>query len=84
LKAYLDKNYDLRDTLREVDIPTTIVVGLKSEMYPKGGQLRLADYRKNSQLVPFEQSGHTPLIDEPIKFMKTLSQFASQTDPNFH
>jgi non-heme chloroperoxidase len=84
LKAYLDKNYDLRDTLREVDIPTTVVVGLKSEMYPKGGQLRIADYRKNSQLVPFEQSGHTPLIDEPIKFMKTLSEFASQTHTNFH
>lgn len=84
LNAYLENNYDLRDTLREVDIPTTVVVGLKSEMYPKGGQLRIADYRKNSKLIPFEQSGHTPLVDEPLKFLKTLRDFASQSELSYH
>lgn len=78
LKSYLEQNYDLRGTLEAVNIPTTVVVGLKSEMYPPAGQLRIADYRENSRIIPLTNSGHTPLIDQPFKFAGILRAFAKR------
>lgn len=77
LRAYLDQNYDLRDVLRKIDVPTTVMVGLQSDMYPKGGQLRIPDYRKNCRLVALQKSGHAPLLDQPLTFMKELTRFAA-------
>ena len=79
MRAYLERNYDLRKTLSDVDIPTTVLVGMRSEMYPVGGQLRIADYRKNCEILPFNRSGHAPLIDQPIEFLKHLRHFATRT-----
>ncbi|WP_231878177.1 alpha/beta fold hydrolase, partial [Oleiphilus sp. HI0117] len=56
--------------------PLTLVVGLKSTMYPCTGQLRIADHHPNCDVLTFRNSGHTPLIDQPYRFFQTLKGFA--------
>lgn len=77
LQAYLDQDYNMLPVLEKLNTPISLIVGLKSEMYPCGGQLRIADYAKNCEVIPFENSGHTPLIDQPLKFLYELRRFAS-------
>lgn len=76
IKAYLEQDYDMLKTFQDLTIPVSLMVGLKSEMYPCGGQLRIADHAKNCEIIPFPNSGHTPLIDQPLKFLKELKRFA--------
>jgi pimeloyl-ACP methyl ester carboxylesterase len=77
LTSYIREGYDLRAVLPSIDIPISVIVGLRSEMYPVGGQLRIADYAPNAEVIRFDRSGHTPLIDQPIKFSQELMRFAS-------
>ena len=77
LKAYLENDYNMLDTFEKLNIPISLLVGIKSEMYPCGGQLRIADHAKDCHVIPFNQSGHTPLIDEPFKFLKELHRFSA-------
>lgn len=75
LKAYIEQNYDMREVLKSLKTPMSILVGIKSDMYPCGGQLRIADQHSNCQIIPFTRSGHTPLIDQPWLFLNTLRRF---------
>lgn len=77
LQAYLEKGYDLRDAFEGLDIPVHVMVGMRSELYPAAGQLRMADYHHNSYIIPFTRSGHAPLIDQPLKFAQTLMRFST-------
>lgn len=77
LKSYLDHDYNMFNTFENLSIPVSLMVGLKSEMYPCGGQLRIADHTKDCEVIPFTKSGHTPLIDQPIKFMQELRRFSA-------
>ncbi|MDX1450933.1 MAG: alpha/beta hydrolase [Oleiphilaceae bacterium] len=77
LKAYLEQDYDMRDTLKSIEIPVSILVGMKSEMYPCAGQLRMADHLPQASVIPFKASGHAPLIDEPIHLLKTFFRWAT-------
>jgi len=76
LKAYIEQNYDMQSILERIDTPISLLVGMKSEMYPCGGQLRIADYHSDCEIIPFQNSGHTPLIDQPFRFFYELKRFA--------
>ncbi|KPA15835.1 peroxidase [Candidatus Magnetomorum sp. HK-1] len=75
LKNYMNNDYDLVDHIHKIDIPTTIMVGMLSEMYPYESALYLHNQIKNSKLVKFEKSGHAIMASEPIKFMIELHRF---------
>lgn len=77
LKAYIEQDYNMLATFEKLNTPVSLLVGLKSEMYPCGGQLRIADHTKNCEVIAFSNSGHTPLIDQPFKFIKELQRFAA-------
>lgn len=77
LVSYLREDYDLRHDLAACTVPVDIMVGMKSEMYPAAGQLRMADYLPNSKVIPMVNSGHAPLIDQPIKFSQALMEFGA-------
>lgn len=76
LKAYIEQDYNMLDVIRNLNSPLTLVVGLKSTMYPCAGQLRIADHHRDCEVQTFNKSGHTPLIDQPFKFFQTLKAFA--------
>ncbi len=76
LRAYIEQDYDMLDVISTLNKPLTLVVGLKSTMYPCAGQLRIADHHRNCEVQTFRNSGHTPLIDQPFQFFQTLKRFA--------
>lgn len=76
LHAYISESYDFRDVLNASKVPIDILVGMKSDMYPAAGQLRMADLHSNCKVIAFPNSGHAPLIDQPIKLTKELFKFA--------
>ena len=78
LKSYIDEGYDLRSAVSGSRIPIDILVGMRSDMYPATGQLRMADLSENCSVIAFTKSGHAPLIDQPIKLSKELMRFAAR------
>ena len=75
LRAYLHQDYDMRDSVADISVPMTVMVGMHSRMYPPAGQLLMHELAPHSTLVRFERSGHAPIVDEPIKFLRGLREF---------
>ncbi len=74
MRAYTEREYDFRKLLPTLDVPTTVIAGRRSEMYPWEGQARMAAALPNARLVTLENSGHVPLIDQPIACIRTLER----------
>ncbi|MBK6756508.1 MAG: alpha/beta hydrolase [Moraxellaceae bacterium] len=77
LQSYLN-SHDYRESLRQCQVPVTVMVGMRSPLYNPLGQIAIADYAPYCKVVPFEKSGHVPLLDEPIKFGVELGRFLRQ------
>lgn len=75
LSAYIGGAHDYRQSLRDCHTPITVMVGMKSPLYAPMGQMAIADYAHHVKIVPFHHSGHIPLVDEPIKFIRELGRF---------
>ncbi len=75
LTAYMRGQHDYRDILGRWQIPTTVMTGMQSPLYHPDGQKVVADSMQPSRVVQFHKSGHTPLLDEPVKFMRELYRF---------
>ncbi len=75
LNAYITGQHDYRDILGQWQIPTTVMIGMQSSLYHACGQRIIAEKMQPSRVVEFHKSGHTPLLDEPIKFIRELGQF---------
>jgi len=71
------RDTDLRSDLKKIKIPTVIMHGRKDKIC----SFDLAEQMKagisNSQLIPFENSGHSLFLEETHKFNKELIKFAS-------
>lgn len=76
MQAYLEMPYDFRASLANLSTPMTVFTGMRSTMYPPQGQLAIVDMVQQSvKTVHFHQSGHMPLFDEPIKFIREFGRF---------
>lgn len=75
LSSYIHQDYDMRGSLQEITIPVTIMMGMKSEVFPNQGVLYLNQQIPQSRLVKFAHSGHALFLTEPVKFWRTLQQF---------
>jgi len=75
INNYLYHDEDYRESLAELDCPTTFFIGEKSTLYPSQGQKIIANSVKNAEQVIFERSGHAILINEPFKFQREISRF---------
>ncbi|MFE8071948.1 alpha/beta hydrolase [Marinobacteraceae bacterium S3BR75-40.1] len=81
VNAYLNLNYDLRPLLPQVETPSTIMVGRRSEMYPWQGQVAMQRAMPDARLVMMERSGHVPFVDQPLRFIRILREiFSPSTD----
>lgn len=74
MDAYLNLDYDLREVLPRLDMPVTLIVGKHSEMYPWQGQAAMRRYLPDPTLVMLEKSGHLPMLDEPVRFIRELAR----------
>lgn len=75
MRAFVEQDYDMRDSLARIQVPMTIMVGMQSRMYPPAGQLAIRGEVPHARIVPFARSGHVPMVDEPLKFQRELTQF---------
>jgi proline iminopeptidase len=67
--------FDLEEAIRQIAVPTLIMVGRHDPQVPLANSERMAAAIPGSRLVIFEQSGHFPYIEEPDAFRAALQQF---------
>ncbi|MFG1780322.1 alpha/beta fold hydrolase [Micromonospora sp. NPDC049051] len=67
--------YDLKPKLPSITCPTLITVGRHDWRTPVQASQVIADLIPNSELVVFEESGHSPQLEEPEKFQRVVRDF---------
>ena len=69
------RDEELYQDLPRIHVPTLIIHGLHDKVIPFKQAQEVNQLIKNSQLVPFQYSGHGPFWEERDKFNKLLVQF---------
>jgi pimeloyl-ACP methyl ester carboxylesterase len=71
--------YDIRHRLEEIGVPTLIVWGRNDRVVPVPAAL---SYKKrigdNAELVIFDQCGHVPQIERPVRFNRVVEEFLAR------
>jgi proline iminopeptidase len=68
-------DYDIRDKLPGITAPTLVTVGRDDWITPVPASEEIARLIPHSRLVVFEESGHSPQLEEPEKFQRTVREF---------
>ena len=73
------RNWDVRDRLAEIDVPTLIVSGRYDECTP---ELAAEAQRgiPGSEWLLFEKSSHTAFVEEPERFRAALVEFLARAE----
>lgn len=66
---------DFRAVVRGLDLPTLLVHGARSQVYPTRVGDWLADALPRAELTTFDNSGHLPFHEEPGRFIATVRSF---------
>ncbi len=66
---------DLTGSFAQCPLPTMIVEGTWDMSWNTDKPRQLAANHPNAQLVMFEESGHSPFEDEPVRFFGVLKDF---------
>ena len=75
INNYLYHQEDYREALQKLQCPVTFFSGTQSRLYPVKGQTLIAQSIAHAKQIRFEKSGHTPLLTEPLKFAREISEF---------
>lgn len=77
LKAGLNwlESVDLRHQFNTLNIPTTRIYGSRDSLVPK--QQMHGFNKTNDNSILFEDSAHTPFLNEPERFLKVLSEISN-------
>jgi pimeloyl-ACP methyl ester carboxylesterase len=67
--------YDARDRLEEIEIPTMIVWGTDDWVIPSAAALSYHRRIAHSRLEIFEDTGHVPQLERPGRFNALLDEF---------
>jgi non-heme chloroperoxidase len=68
---------DLRPLLADVRVPSLLVYGAQSKIFPGPVDEWLASRLPDAKAVRFEQSGHAPFFEESERFNQVVGDFAS-------
>lgn len=71
---------DTRDTLSNIQVPTTLMMGRQSRYFSLEAQHELAHHIPHARVVIFDKSGHAPMVDQPIKFQREFGRFLRSSD----
>ncbi|MHA1670637.1 MAG: alpha/beta fold hydrolase [Promethearchaeota archaeon] len=69
------ETYDVTSQLKNIEIPTLILVGKDDFICPPSQAQRLHDSIPNSNLHIFEKSGHYPFYEETDNFFKVIREW---------
>lgn len=75
LPAYVSGGHDYRASLATAGVPMTVFLGARSPLYAEAGQRLVAAHHPQSRVVRFTRSGHVPLKDEPLRFLREFGRF---------
>ncbi|MBH0007298.1 alpha/beta fold hydrolase [Psychrobacter sp. SWN149] len=75
LSAYVALPYDYREVLPTVNIPTTLLIGGRSQLYSAEWQQRLTTLLPNAHSIILPKSGHAVPMDAPVGFYNVLKRF---------
>jgi pimeloyl-ACP methyl ester carboxylesterase len=67
--------YDARDRLEEIQIPTMIVWGMDDWVISTAAALSYHRRIPHSRLEIFERTGHVPQLERPARFNRVLEEF---------
>jgi pimeloyl-ACP methyl ester carboxylesterase len=71
--------HDIRDRLEEIGVPTLIVWGRNDRVVPIPAAF---SYKKrigdNAELIIFDQCGHVPQIERPVRFNRVVEKFLAR------
>lgn len=74
MSAFME-GMDTREQLADIRVPTTLMIGMRSEFFTPAGQMDICRYVPHAKIVRFENSGHIPIVDEPLKFQREFASF---------
>jgi pimeloyl-ACP methyl ester carboxylesterase len=69
--------YDARDRLEELEVPTMIVWGMEDWVIPSVAALSYHRRIPHSRLEIFERTGHVPQLERPARFNRVLDHFVA-------
>jgi proline iminopeptidase len=75
----IHKDYDITPRLAEIRVPTLFTCGRHDEMRPED----VGWYQRQlpgSELAVFEQSSHTPHLEEPQRYLQVVRDFLHRTE----
>ncbi|RIV36739.1 alpha/beta fold hydrolase [Micromonospora radicis] len=70
--------YDLKPKLPSITCPTLVTVGRHDWRTPVAASQAIADLVPHGELVVFENSGHSPQLEEPELFQQVVREFLSR------
>ena len=71
-------DFDITEALRRVQTPTLVTVGRHDWITPLEASKELAEVLPNSELVVFENSGHSPQLEETERYLNVVRDFLSR------
>jgi alpha/beta hydrolase family protein len=72
---------DLRDKLSALKLPTLVIHGRAEALFPLGMAEELKKGISGAQLTIFEESGHSPHLEEPERFNEVVATFLGGATP---
>ena len=69
--------YDILDRLEEVEVPALIVWGRNDRIVPPQDAAGFGQRLRNSRTVIFDDTGHLPQLERPVRFNRVLETFLS-------
>ncbi|MET3805516.1 proline iminopeptidase [Nakamurella sp. UYEF19] len=73
-------NYDIKDKLRNITCPTLITVGRTDWITPVSCSETIHSLIPGSELVIFEESGHSPQVEQAKEWTATVRDFLSRVE----
>jgi pimeloyl-ACP methyl ester carboxylesterase len=70
--------YDMIDQLDEVEVATLIVWGRNDHIVPSQDAIEYGRHLHNSRTVIFDDTGHLPQLERPVRFNRILETFLAE------
>jgi pimeloyl-ACP methyl ester carboxylesterase len=70
--------YDFRDRLPEISVPTLILWGRNDRIVPVAGAYEYEQLIPNARREIFEDTGHVPMLERPARFNQLVEQFLNE------
>lgn len=68
-------DYDVRDRLKEIDVPTLVITSDEDFVIPKRSQRFMHENIKDSKWVVVEDAGHAIMYEKPDEFLEILLDY---------